>query len=299
MQMSFGWIFALIVGAFILFLAIFIAVKLTKTEQASSDAQLSKDIGILLNPLEIGFESAKTTFLDLGAETRIYNGCNKRSYFGRQTIRTSQKSFGEWSETYIDVSFLNKYLFSENPVQGKKFYLFLKPFEFPFKVADLIYITSADKTYCFVDAPENIVQEISDLKQANLVNEININNCPTNSVEVCFRRNCDIRVNYNGGIVTKQGETLSFEGDALMYGAIFSDPDVYNCQTSRLMKRISQLALLYDEKAQFIRQKNCNTNVNLNSLISSANSFSGNFNSINYIVEDIKTANSRANCKLW
>ena len=133
------------------------------------------------------------------------------------------------------------------------------------------------------------------LKQANL---INTTPCPTNSVKVCFEGgNCEIRV--YSDYVRKENQNLYFEGDALMYGAIFSDPDVYNCQTKRLMKRVSQLALLYDEKAQFIKSKNCNSNLNLVGLISSADSFSGDFNSINYIVEDIKRKSEFANCKLW
>ena len=33
----------------------------------------------------------------------------------------------------------------------------------PFKIADLIYITSTNDKYCFVDAPDDIEDEIKDL----------------------------------------------------------------------------------------------------------------------------------------
>src|SRR3989344_2803023 len=52
--------------------------------------------------------------------------------------------------------------------QLNKFYIFSKPFEFPFKVSDLIYLTSENEKYCFDNAPENIAEEILQLNQGNL-----------------------------------------------------------------------------------------------------------------------------------
>ena len=151
LQISFAWLFAIIVGAVILFLAIFFSIKLINIEQTIQDAKTSKEIGILLNPLETGFETTKSTSISFPAETRIYNKCNNKGTFGRQIIQVSQKSFNEWSETNIDVGFSNKYIFSEEYVEGKKFYIFSKPFDFPFKVSDLMMITSSEKDYCFID----------------------------------------------------------------------------------------------------------------------------------------------------
>ena len=42
LELPFSWIFALIVGAFILFIAILLIVRITKTETSSSDIQTSK-----------------------------------------------------------------------------------------------------------------------------------------------------------------------------------------------------------------------------------------------------------------
>lgn len=298
MEMSFSWIFALVVGAFILFLSVFIAVKLLGTEQAGADVQLSKDIGILLNPLEIGFESGKTTILELPTETRIFSGCNfEIGTFGKQTIKTSEMSFGKWSETEIDVSINNKYIFSEVPVEGENFYVFSKPFEFPFKVADLSIITPKNKEYCFVGASEEVVKEIRDLRLQNVVNVTNTRNCPQESEKVCFTGSCDINVRED--YVEKNGKRIEFYGDALMYGAIFSEKNIYDCQVKRLMKRVSILASLYEEKSEIVAQSNCNSNLDLDSLISSSNSFSGDFTQLTLIVEDMKRKNEVANCRLW
>ncbi len=83
-------------------------------------------------------EIQKATSLILPSETRIYNKCNTDGEFGRQIIKISQKSFDKWTETDVDVGFSNKYIFSENYVEGKKFYIFSKPLDFPFKISDLI-----------------------------------------------------------------------------------------------------------------------------------------------------------------
>ena len=302
LQISFAWLFAIIVGAFILFLAIFGTTKLIKTEQTIQDAETGKEIGVLLNPLETSFETGKTTSLTLPVETRIYNKCNNNGMFGRQIIQISQKSFNKWTETDIDIGFSNKYIFSENYTEGKKFYIFSKLFDFPFKVGDLIYITSSLKKYCFLNAPEDIEDEISMLKQKNLL----IEDCANSEgvVRICFGSgsDCDINVNYNMKYVEKNKDKMYFEGDALMYAAIFADKEIYECELKRLMKRVGHLALLYKDKAVFISRIGCESNLNLFGLSNSANDLesSANLGSINYLVEDIKEKNEdNFLCKLW
>jgi len=46
------------------------------TEGEIQGVEASKDIGILLNPLETGFESARSNPIIFPKETRIYNKCN-------------------------------------------------------------------------------------------------------------------------------------------------------------------------------------------------------------------------------
>lgn len=299
LQISFAWLFAIIVGAFILFLGVYLAVKLIHTEQTIQDAKTGKEIGILLNPLETSFESGKSSSLSFPAETRIYNKCNNKGTFGRQIIQISQKSFNKWTETDIDVGFSNKYIFSEEGVEGKKFYVFSKPFYFPFKVSDLICITSASEKYCFLNAPEDIEDEISILNQDNLL----VENCLTDSIKVCFENsaNCDIVVDYEGKWVKKDGDKMYFEEDALMYAAIFADKEVYECQVKRLMQRMNQLSLLYKDKATFVSQVGCDSNLNLLTLSNIANSFgsSSDLSSMSSIVEDTKDKNDYGDCRLW
>jgi hypothetical protein len=300
LDISFAWLFAIIIGGFILFLAVYAAIRLIGTEQTVQDAKTGKEIGVLLDPLETGFESGKTNSLTLPVETRIYNKCNNQGNFGRQIIQISQKSFNKWTETNINVGFSNKYLFSENYTEGKKFYLFSKPFEFPFKVADLIYITSSADRYCFVNPPEQIDEELKSLKQENILS----GNC-SSGIKICFsgENGCEINVNYNAKYVEKNKEQVYFEGDSLMYAAIFSDKDIYECQLKRLMQRIEQLTLLYRDKANFVSTAGCNSNLNsdlmqLNTLAKNLKS-SGEIYNLKSLTEDISYKNEIAKCRIW
>jgi len=296
LQISFTWLFAIIAGAFILSLAIFMTSKLMNTEQITLDAKTGKEIGVLLNPIEMGFESAKSTIMTLPVETRIIARCEEDAKFGEQIINLSQKSFGKWTNTNTEVRFVNKYIFSESP-EGKSFYIFAKPFELGFKVADLIYMTSSEKEYCFKNAPEDIKEEIEFLNQKNLVTE----NCREDSIEICFSGSCDIEVNYNSKYVKKYGNRMYFNNDALMYAAIFSNSEIYECQIKRLMQRVENLALLYEDKANFVSKRGCNSNLNLLKLKNAAENLgsSANLKLVSDIAADINDVNKFADCKLW
>lgn len=302
LQISFGWLFAIIAGAFILFLAIYGVTKLTKSEGSIQTAETSKEIGVLLNPLETGFEEAVTTSISFPAETRIYNSCSKFGEFGSQRIRVDQKNFDKWTKTNLEVEFPNKYIFSKSPSEGRTFYLFSKSFEFPFKINDLVYLTSSKESYCFEgDIPEDIEDEISDLKQPNLL----LGNCSEMSTSVCFgsSKNCDVNVEYISGYVEKDGEELYFEGDSLMYAAIFSDSEIYECQLKRNMKRLSVLLQIYIDK-EVLRLNACESDLGslLINLKNSAEGFesSEELHQLTLIAQELEKGNEAArDCRLW
>ena len=86
LDISFSWIFAIIVGIFILFLAIYGLTKFTGTQNSVDTASGAKEMGILLGPLEIGFESGQTSSITMPVETKIYTRCEREGNFGKQTI---------------------------------------------------------------------------------------------------------------------------------------------------------------------------------------------------------------------
>jgi hypothetical protein len=302
LQISFQWLFAIVVGIVILFLTIYGVSRLIGLGQRTQEIETSKELGILLNPLETGFEEAKSSIIELRVDTRLYASCDDFGDFGKQGISVSQKSFGKWPESSEEVVFYNKYIFSEYPLETRKIYLFSKPFDFPFKVANLIYMTSADKTYCFKGAPEDIQDEIDNLGMENIL----IDECLSNSISVCFESetDCDIVVNYLNKYVDKEDSRVYFEGDALMYAAIFSEDAIYECQVKRLMKRVANLAELYKDKADLVALEGCSTNLNpdLQVLISMAQGLDDSYYLFN-IKEHIEELNMKnknnARCRLW
>lgn len=310
-QFSFGWIFAIIAGVIIVFLAIYGVTKFMNLEKSSVNAQTATDIGVLTNPLESSFETVKRAMISTPAETRIYTNCSNASNFGRQIVRTSVKSYNQWSEEGINVYFQNKFIFSENPVEGKNFYVFSKPFEFPFKVSDLIYLTSTKDKYCFIDAPRDIEKEIELIrgepasKNENLFIETSTSPCHSGSINVCFRTRysyCDIFVYPK--YVEKDSGRMYYEGDALMYAAIFSEKDIYECELDRLMKRTGQLYEIYKDKSKFLLEETgCPQEfygdlMVVESLINSFES-SEDLQYIYSLSETMDIQNKYAECKLW
>ena len=266
-EFSFAWIFAIVIGVFVLFLAIYAAMKVIDVGQQGTQTKTAKEISIIFNPLETGLASGKSSLLRLNAETRIYNKCSLEGSFGRQSFSTSQKlGFSkDWPKPGDSIILHNKYVFSDETEDGKEFYFFSKPFNMPFKVSELIFMSS--KKYCFVNAPGFIEDEIKQLELKN----VKIENCSSQDVKVCFSRtgNCNVSVygdcsgicspdygEYEFGHTIKNGKEVYYIS-SLLYGTIFSEPEVYNCNFKRLMSRIIQISNLYKEEAGFLASRGC------------------------------------------
>lgn len=309
LQISFSWLFAIIAGAFILFLVIFVASKIIDRGEDFQSIKTSEKIGILTNPLEIGAETNKLNSISFPVLTRIYGGCENTGYFGNQLISTAQEGFNNrWDKTSLDLKFSNKYFFMEEPVEGKTFYFFTKPFEFPYKIADLTYFFSKEKKYCFEEVPEEVKEELEsiNLQGQDSKEIIKIENCSSEDTKICFesKSSCDMVVNYQGKYIKKEGDLIYFEGDALMFAGIFSNKETYECQLGRIFKRGSLLGELYLEKAVIVSQENCNTNLNLEleEFIRDAKNLksSKDLRILKDLGETIQEKNSlNGECKLW
>lgn len=310
LEFSFGWLFALIVGAAILFLAIYATVKIISSERAVQETEAAKQLEIILIPVETGYEEGKSVApIIFPTETRVYNNCSTAGNFGEQSIRiASSLNLGKtWQEEGVPVTSYNKYIFSPAVMQSKEIYVFSKPFEMPFKVANLLFMWS-DK-YCFIDPPAEIEKEVTSLVLKNINISDDINSCPKVSKKVCFVSDldlCDVFVDPFQKTARQKGrKTVSYE-DSLIYGAIFSEPEVYECQVNRLMKRTSELALLYNAKSESIsaRASGCSSDLqpNLKALASTTGQInkSEELRNIYFMAAELKNKNDRiTDCKLW
>ena len=305
-EFSFAWMFAVLVGAVIIFLAIYGVTRLINKEEYKTSTTTAKQISIIFEPMTIGLEEGKKPVpITLKEETKLYNRCSDEGAFGKQQFSLSRKGFGgKWTDEGGKISVTNKYVFSDEEEQGKVMNFFSLPFNMPWKVSEVIFLTSKD--YCFKDAPENIKELVEDLDLQN----IKFENC-SKSINVCFGYgNCDINVRgtcldcedeYEYGYISKGKDKLTYSGN-LIYGAIFSDKEVYECNIKRLMKRAIQQALIYKDEGDFL-SINCGTSTpaGLLQIISSAKELksSDGLLLVNSFSKQLDEENSAVKCNLW
>ncbi|MEK6908585.1 MAG: hypothetical protein AABX23_00860 [Nanoarchaeota archaeon] len=264
---TFSWIFAIIAGAVILASAIYITSQLINSSDVKRDTLVAGELANLLNPVETNLEDNKYSVIEFATDTKVYNECSTDGAFGIQRLSTASKSRDEWSEQSVRKSVYNKYIFSRKIEETKndKLNVMVNPIFAPFKIGDIISIYG--QKYCFVNPTNDIEELILDLsadgKQDIGINiSTNILSCPANSTKVCFDRiGCDINVNTMSKVVSKSGKDMYYDGDNLMLGAILSDYEIYECQVKRLMKRASELAVVYSKKAIYVEGSGCSNNL--------------------------------------
>jgi len=262
--MSFNWIFALIAGGFILFIAIYGASKFIQTSETTLYTETASKITSLLDPLETGLASGKATEILFRKESRFEFTCSEKLFppFGKQTVSFSEQSFGKEFGSQSDrVDIKDKYIFTDNKLIGKNLIIFSKPFFLTFKVADLTIIFSDE--YCFYNSPEEIYE---DLEGLNIEKIIFMNssgkNQACNGVKVCFdtKESCDIKVSYSQNYLIKEGKKLYYT-DNLIYAAIFSSPEIYECNLKRLKNKFNELVKIYLTKIEIVERKGCTSNI--------------------------------------
>lgn len=284
--LEFGWIFSIIIGAIILFFAFYFVYSQVMQQQLFEQKVQTQGIDVLLTPFSylgsIGSASAKIA--DLDRESRISVSCtspDSSDALGYNRLVTQSIYKGETVPGGLKNAY-DKYIFADE-MQSKKLFVLSKPFEAPWRIGDLIYFFPNNRTYYFSNAPTRIKEEL-EIIEANFDNKhffFTIANIPENSIKVCFRQesNCNITVynegeNYELGRVTKKNskneiETIYYYNDALMYAAIFSNKELYECNVQRLFSRALIQLDLYQQKNTLIIQKGCVANINLQSLAQS------------------------------
>jgi hypothetical protein len=258
-EMSFSWMFALLVGGAVLALALFGVGSFINSERYVLDTETAQQIEGLLNPLQTGLESGsrpgKITF---PVETQLITRCTVDEKFGSHKIRIASKSgFGDsYQESGAENTVRNHFIFSDRVIEGKEVSVLVKPFNFPYKVGDMIMLWSDD--YCFVDPLQSVRDDLEGLNVtgARIVN--NLVECSSEETQVCFGSGgsslgCDVTVSgsASSGSVLKDGRRIFYDGD-LLYGAIFADVDMYECSVKRLMARAGSLAEIYADKSELI-----------------------------------------------
>ena len=317
-EFNFEWIFAMIVGAAILMLAVYGAVRFGGTIKYQSDSELAKKLSVILDPLQPGFAEGKSTRIIFNQNTKINNYC-EGSGFGSNDISTSTEHRGEWGIPGATTSINNKYIFSYSG-GGKDYVVFSKNFELGFKISGILIITS--QKYCFINPPSDIEADIRSISLDNF--KVNNQICDNSSIRVCFQavnnrrdstKRCNITVwgscsgcdnEYKYGYVEKNSQRLYYL-ENLMYGAIVTDYSTYNCNVQRLLYRTGKLADLYSEKADVMQSRACYSDLrpeleslsNLTITAAKSERLDTSLISISQLAEEITNKNSAGECELW
>ena len=277
-DLPFGVIFSIIAGAVIIFIAIFAAVSFANIGKHTQYSEAAQRISSILDPVVNGIASGYSQRVDFKRDTRIYLTCNERtslSSFGRQGISFAEESgiVKKWQKPGAEIQRYNKYIFGENMSEGRTLYILSKPFYAGFSVDDIVLL--GFEKYCFIAAPERIQEEL-EVSFGNINFSSRIDLCPKNTKTVCFGSSfngCNISVlgkcdnnycedDYSMGSVAKNGKTMYYFGN-LIYAAIFSTPDIYECNIRRLGFKTSQLAEVYSGKIEAVKIKDCNSLLDL------------------------------------
>ena len=305
-EMSFNWLFAIIVGAVFIFLAIYASTSLIKTERQTIDSEAAQQLESLLNPLETSIEvSAKPRDIIFPSESRVLIGCDDSKINSASLIRvqTSSKLGDKWQDAGLENSVYSKYIFASKINQGKKFSSMIFPLNMPYKVGQIVVFWSDQK--CLVNPPEDVKNLFGNTTNNIFVTDL-IGRCPSKSQIICFSdsdTSCDVTVDFFNKRVRKANQNLFFEGN-LMYGAIFADSDIYECNLRRLNDKRVYLAQLFAHKSQLIETTSLTgCSRNLQPLLL-------NYASINYNTSrnlalvsekalELERANDPVTCKLW
>ncbi|MBX4196836.1 hypothetical protein KW805_04575 [Candidatus Pacearchaeota archaeon] len=298
-EFSFGWIFAIMVGAVVISLALYATSKLIKTEQQGQNAELTVQLGTLLSPAEATIEESTVMPLEFPKESTITSQCSSAGSFGSQRIEVDEQGEGGGG-----ISFPNKYIFSESPLRGKNISVLSEPVNMPFKVADILILWSQQQ-YCFIQPPGEIQDEIESFKRGISV-VTSSSACPKASISICFTGTCDIMVSPSTKSVKKGTQTVFYDdrfGNALLYAAIFSDANTYECQVKRLMKRASHLSSLYSSKADYLSAQGCSSTLRDDLTVYAAQlssaSDSRELARLGVLAADLEHTNDNIPCKLF
>ncbi|MAG02680.1 hypothetical protein CMI42_05060 [Candidatus Pacearchaeota archaeon] len=302
MGMPFNWIFAILVGGFILFLAVFGAGKFIRTSEQTVYTETAASLVSLFDPLETGLASGKSSEIVFKKESRIRLDCDESGLFGRQRISFSEETLGdEFGEGGQRITIKDKYVFSDNVLEGKAMYYFSKPYFAGFKVADLLMMYSNNQLYCVHDASAGFREDVEGLNLKNIIFMNQSVECE--GIEVCFNQGrCDINVFENNNLILKDGEKLYYVDD-LIYAAIFSSPEIYECNVKRIKKRFNELGRIYLDKINVIKRVNCDAKLGdkLALLVNSNFTSSKNLIELRDRMEEVDTINQRAQdgCRVY
>ena len=168
---QFSWIFVLIVGFFILLFVVSTISKQKSSSESDIDVEIMKNVDSILTSAEYSPNTFKIINIP---ETEFIRVCeaNYSAYsINKQIQRMEQTVF-----------------FMPERIKSKKLYTWAKEYIMPMKITNILYVTSPQHMYVFVNnTGDNLIEHIHEDFPKNITNEV----ISFNDMEIYPNRNYD------------------------------------------------------------------------------------------------------------
>ncbi len=310
-EINFVTLFAIIAGIFILVSIIYGATKISDTKAYESNTKIAKQISVFLDPLQVGFATSSKGLIDFNQNVKMKNICDNYTNAGMNKLSistlNSKKQFSDFS---VPISIYDKYIFSHEEIEDSLIYTISRKFSYPYEVSDFIILIPSNTKYCFEDAPDKIIDSLSAFNLDNML----FSNCKDDKdfIQICAGSSrCDVEViglcndfscssKYDFGYIRKNRDYFYYVDD-LIYPAIFSDIENYNCNLERLIYKTSLVAELYSLKSYEMYKRGCVSNIDIDSWMDKTKKMKEITDIIGYYEDslNLKSQNKIAGCNLW
>ncbi len=220
---SLSWIVVVLVGAAILFLAIFFAGKIGDVGEFKGNIDIANYLDGVFGSFGSSGAVASVTSKEVDVPGSVLVDFDCKEII----VGTADEEAVKRHENLI---------FGKDAVY-KEMNVFSKAFKMPFRVADLVYVYAGK--VCFIGFPDEYWSVLAEL-----------NDKFVGSVEKCGRVSCCSRESEKVMFLSLEDEKVSKE---LVLGKIFSDSELFECNVKELGRRIVLLSQIYEKKAGYLQ----------------------------------------------
>ena len=299
---QFNWIFVIVSGAIILGFFTMFSFKYITLQESREDLQSMRELGSALDSLQ------KLSIGDGPTGAAITsNNPGQGIMFGYilnlgYTCTESKSTLNINNPQYSSYDITDNIIFTRTTQQVNRIDLWMIPWQLPFHITNIIYISDPERTYYLVSdqSPKNLqyVKELYDKldgkaifnnpKNQNL-NKIELNKLtslkPKSTIIYFTNQEPEIPKNLeteNTNFVyinldnqevefydIKWSEPVKYPSQEIMYGTFFSDnKQQYECTTIQSLQRLKDTTAIYIEKARILEQMttNCQYQTTISSL---------------------------------
>ncbi len=239
-EISFSWLFAIIAGISVFLFLTWFAVKQTDLFGNVSAQAAAEELDIAFT----GFSSSMIgTKLNFPKDIELEFKCDPTLYEERMLIngRGGKKLKGN-------------IVFSPSNMKNNEFSLWTKGWNIPFRVSNFIFLADNKHMYDLQGFDLTNLNDFPDIFNTGAGGErINFiqgrDGTPSNDEKTIYWL-YDDKLDERYGTIYVNGAGYPYFGDAMIYAAIFSDKDNFDCLYRKSKERAKNVIKVYETKAQ-------------------------------------------------